>query len=78
MALRCNRVSVIASYFLLVSRLTKSHWTDLTEFTRHREYLYIVNNGGSSAVNDYEIFLGRLTDHKNDQCDRKVVKLSRL
>ncbi|WP_092411374.1 ShET2/EspL2 family type III secretion system effector toxin [Candidatus Ichthyocystis sparus] len=108
-AVRYNCVSVIADYFLLVSKLHRGYWANLliagdmsgvpaiftdhddvvneyyrllvqlplgvflevhaklTEFTRHREYLDIVNSAGSSIVARYEAFLCKLTDYKNDQ-----------
>ncbi|WP_092403420.1 ShET2/EspL2 family type III secretion system effector toxin [Candidatus Ichthyocystis sparus] len=53
---------------------------ELTEFTRHREYLDVVNRGGGSRITRYEAFLDGLTDHKNDQsgaasCDPKGCKV---
>ncbi|WP_092402799.1 MULTISPECIES: ShET2/EspL2 family type III secretion system effector toxin [Candidatus Ichthyocystis] len=69
---------VIDEYYELLVQLPVEVFSEvhakLTKVTRRREYLNVVNGGGSPRVTRYEAFLGRLTDYKNDQqfgCDPK-------
>ncbi|WP_176696838.1 ShET2/EspL2 family type III secretion system effector toxin, partial [Candidatus Ichthyocystis sparus] len=62
---------VIDEYYKLLLRLPIDVFSEvhakLTKVTRRREYLDIANRGGSFEITRYEVFLNRLTDHKNDQ-----------
>ncbi|WP_092487468.1 ShET2/EspL2 family type III secretion system effector toxin [Candidatus Ichthyocystis hellenicum] len=61
---------VIDEYYRLLIQLPLDVFLEvyakLVEFTKHGEYLDIVNGGGSSKVTKYLSFLDRLTDYKND------------
>ncbi|WP_092411243.1 ShET2/EspL2 family type III secretion system effector toxin [Candidatus Ichthyocystis sparus] len=63
--------NAVDEYYRLLVRLPMDVFLEvhakLTEVTRRRDYLDVVNRGGGSRVARYELFLGRLAAHKNDQ-----------